>query len=279
MRAIQTMRASAHAGAPLSALGLADIDTGAGAVFALLLCRVAPTCILLSSLAKGRPAVAGPLALAALLAATLLPLAWMPAQQAPTLSPALSASVIAQALGLGLVIALALASPLVALSWLGGALTRSLGLFDGHDGLARCYGALGLALFFAFGGHRMAIEVLAASLHLAPLAGASGPATAVPAGFIALAELAAFAGSALTQALAWALLWAAPFFVSLWLFDGLLALSGRFAGALVLAPMVAPVRVAFGLCLLVAGGAFVVEVFPRALQHAVMALQGLLGST
>lgn len=242
------------------------------ALFVLLWCRVAPACALLASLALRRPVLMGPALVAALVAVTLVPLSV--AAPLTGSQPALSADVlslagIARALGLGLLVALVLAGPLLSMAWFGGAIGRSLGFAGGGEGLARLYGALSAALFFALGGHRMALSVLAGSLQAAPLLGAPGA---------VLSSLPAFVGGALTRALGWALLWAAPFWVSLWLFDGLLALSARFVGTTSGAPMAAPVRVAVGLCLLVAAGAFLVEAFPEALTQALEALGAALAA-
>ncbi|MFI5307844.1 MAG: flagellar biosynthetic protein FliR, partial [Polyangiales bacterium] len=145
------------------ALSQAVLDPQAlahGVALALLLCaRFAPLAWLVPWLVvRGSPATLG-------VAATLvLALCAWPA--AARVAPALSLSAWSlSVLGLrealiGLVYALALALPLLALSWAG----RLYGRFSALDGAESALGTLQLwlavASFFALGGHRVAIGLL-----------------------------------------------------------------------------------------------------------------------
>lgn len=228
-----------------------------GGLFALLWLRLAPSCVLLGSVALRRPALLGPSLLAALLAAALLPLSVSGPGLAVT--DAVVATDVLRGGVAGLTLAIALASPLLATAWFAGAIGRSVGFADGGAALTRLYGALAVALFFSFGGHRTALELHAQGLQALPLTGST---TALS------RQVPAFAGDVLTRALGLSLVWAAPFWLSMWLFDGLAALYGRLVRGAVAGPLLAPLRVAVGLGLLVAGGVFVVDVFPAALEGA-----------
>lgn len=232
--------------------------------FVLLWLRLWPACALLPSAALRRPVLLGPVLLAALGSACLAPLL-------ATGDPVpLSGLVALRELVLGLCFALVVAAPLIALAWFGHALDRSFWAAPtvGSGPLSRLYGAFGLALFFALGGHRVVLSAFMRLLRAAPLGG-------VEPGQLSIAVPVVV--SALAQALTWTLLWAAPFVIGLLLFELLSGLIARFIQRASLLSTASPLRVLWALTVVVLGGAFVADVFPEAIARVATSTATLVG--
>jgi type III secretory pathway component EscT len=177
--------------------------------------------------------------------ATVLVLAlclWPTAASAAPLLPVSLWSLLALGLRealVGLVYALALALPLRALQWSG----ELYGRFSRVPGTETAYGSLqlwlGVAAFFAFGGHRVAIAALAEAIVRRPVGALSS--------LYDLSGVALGSARLVGDAFASALLLALPVAVALGLAELGLLFSLRVAGASGIALALPPARAALGL--------------------------------
>lgn len=228
----------------------------------LLWLRLLPVCVLLPSAAMRRVVVAGPGFVAGLLSVCLVALL-APAPASTGLVPAA-----ARELLVGAAFALSAGAPLLALAWFGHVLDLLVapGQRSEAGALSRLYGAFGLALFFALGGHRLLLAALVGLLGRVPL---GAEAAQFDAG-----RVGAMAGS-LAQALAWTLVWAAPFAGALVGFDLIAGLIARYLDRASFAAAAAPLRTLCGLVLLLLGGAFVADLFPDVVAAAADSARGV----
>ena len=170
---------------------------------------------------------------------------------------------------IGLVYALALALPLFALAWSGRLSGRLLKLPGAEVALGALQQWLGLAAFFALGGHRVAIAVLARGVAERPLG-----AIAAPAG---LAVLALGSARLLADAFASALLIALPVGAALLLGELSLALAARAGSASYAGLVLLPARAAAALLLACVAVLLVSQMLPPLLRAGLASAQHLLG--
>jgi flagellar biosynthetic protein FliR len=232
----------------------------------LLSARFAPLAWLVPWLAvRGSPA---PLGIAATLVLSLC--AWPAAAQ---VVPALPLSAVSLSLlGLrealiGLVYALALALPLLALQWAG----RLYGCFGALEGAEHALGTLQLwlavASFFALGGHRVAIDLLVQGVVRLPVGS--------PSMFQDLGAVALGSARLLGEAFGTALLLALPVAVALGLSELGVALASRMAAVPSATLVLAPARAALGLLVVWIAVLLVVQALPELLQHGLLAVRRL----
>ena len=242
----------------------------AAAVFLLLCARMLPLAFFVTRAGlRGVPALT--LALTVLLGLCLYPTAAAAAPALPSSLFALSALSLREAL-LGLVYAFALSLPLLALSWSGALAGRLSGVAGFEAPLALLQQWFGIAAFFALGGHRVALAVLARAVTERPLAALAGAGPL--SGFEALAL-----GSArlVADAFASALLIALPVGASLLLVELAAVLSMRAAGALLLQHVLVPGRALLLLCVLCLFALFAIQVLPDFFARALYGTQRLFG--
>jgi type III secretory pathway component EscT len=238
------------------------------AVFCLLCARVLPLSLIVAR-AGLRGVAALPLALTLVLALCLYPSAAAAAPVLPSGLLALSVLSLREAL-IGLVYAFALALPLVALTWSGALAGRLSGVAGIEAPLALLQQWLGLAAFFALGGHRVVIAVLARAVSVRPLGS-----------FDALSGIGALAlGSArlVADAFASALLIALPVGAALLLVELGAVLAMRAASAPLLQHVLVPGRALLLLCVLCLFALFAIEALPDFFSRALYGTQRLLGT-
>lgn len=195
---------SAFLGRLLAELGLgelASLPEGAlGATLAIVLARVAPLALIAPWMGGARAPWPLRLGLVGALALALLPAAI--GVTPPSTAPGLVLALVREAL-VGGAFAVAISVPLFALEEAGAVIDRVRG--GTGEALRTWYAMLGAALFFALGGHRVALVALAADLGRTPLGGAlDGPALALGTARIvtsALVLTAAFAAPAVALVL------------------------------------------------------------------------------
>jgi type III secretory pathway component EscT len=211
-------------------------------------------------------------ALTLVLALCLFPSAASAAPALPSGVWALLALSLREAL-LGLVYALALALPLIALTWSGQLAGRMSGVAGADATLGTLQQWVGLAAFFALGGHRVAIDVLAQGLIARPLGALSSGNTLANVGGLAL-------GSArlLADAFASALLIALPVGAALLLAELASALSVRAASAPFVSFAIVPARAALLLFVLCVVALFSLSALPDFFRHGLSGAQHLLGA-
>jgi flagellar biosynthetic protein FliR len=252
------------------ALSQAALDPAALAraiALGLLLCaRFAPLAWLAPWLAvRGSPAPLG-LAVTLLLALCAWPAAAQAAGALPLSLWTLLALGLREAL-IGFVYALALALPLLLLQWAGRFYGRFGGLAFAEHALGTLQLWLGVAVFFALGGHRVALGLLTDSVLRMPVGGAT-----------ALPDLGAVAlGSArlIGEAFATALLLALPVAAAIGLCELGVALAARLATAPGTSLVLAPARAALGLLVVWIATVLLVDVLPELLRHGLGAARGL----
>jgi type III secretory pathway component EscT len=186
----------------------------------LLALRLAPLVLLAPWLAAGYAPRLVQLAITACLVVCLMP-SVLAAPLALPDGPLLLALLAVRELLIGLVLAVALAVPVLAARWGGELIGLSIAGPDQDAPYARFYDLFAAALFVTLGGHRIALAALARSLERAPLAQLSAPSDA----------LQILTGSALLlgDAAVTAILIALPVLIALALTDALLALLARLA--------------------------------------------------
>jgi type III secretory pathway component EscT len=203
------------------------------AVFLLLCARLFPIAWLVPwASVRAAPAFL-PALVTVVLATCLWPVASAVAPLLPSSVLALAALAVREVL-LGLVYAVSLALPMYALQWSGALVGTASMSPEAEQGYATLQRALGVAAFFALGGHRIAIAALADSLARRPI-GLLTP----------LADPSAIArGSAqlLGDAFALAVLVALPVLGALMLAQWLLSVAARAAGAGAFAFALLPLR-------------------------------------
>lgn len=248
--------------APLDPSSLAH----AAAVALLLLARLLPVAWLVPwALVRSAPASL-PLALTVVLAICIWPGAAAHAQQLSLDLPALFPLLLRELL-IGAVHAFALALPLRALEWGGWLQGRFSGLAGAEQSLASLQLWLGLAAFFALGGHRLATAALAQSVISHPL-GRIDP----------LPDLAAIAlGSArmIGDAFATALQLALPLAAALGLSELALGLCARVVSAPWFPPAIAPARALLSMFVIWIGTRALLGTFPQYFRHGLSAAQKL----
>jgi flagellar biosynthetic protein FliR len=238
------------------------------AVAVLLALRVLPLVLLVPWLAVPR----APLALVPAVTAVLVLCLHSPAAAS---APALPlASVTLTALGLrelliGVVYALPLALPLRAIEWSGVLAGRGLGAPFAERALSSLLLTLAAASFFALGGHRVALRMLADELGRVPIGLLRGPAD----------SLALVTGTArlLGDAFALALLLALPALAVLLLVELGVAVAGRSAGARNLDWLLPPLRPALWLVATWVGIALLVQTLPGVFDASLRAARALWG--
>ncbi len=233
----------------------------------LLLARLAPLCWLAPWLAVRRAPAPLALAVTLVLALCLWPVASAGAPALPLALSSLLALSLREAL-LGTVYALALALPLLALEWAG----RLYGRFSGTPGSEHPYAALqlllGVSVFFALGGHRVALRTLADALARRPL-GAPAPLHALPAVALSSARL-------VGDAFASALLLSLPVGAAIGLAELAVALAARSAAGSGLTLALLPGRAALGLLAVWAATLILLGSLPELLTHGLRAARVLL---
>jgi flagellar biosynthetic protein FliR len=256
-----------------SALALRALEPQALAqalALGVLLCaRLAPLAWLVPwAAARNAPPLVS-IALVAVLALCLWPAA---ASAAPVLPLSLLSLLVlaVRELLIGVVYALALALPLRALEWAG----RFAGHFAGAAGAETAYASLqlwlGVAAFFALGGHRVAIAALVHGIVQRPIG--------------VLSPLRDFSGVALGsaslfgEAFASALLIALPVAAALALTDLGVALAARGAAAPTLPLVLAPGRAALALLVVWITIMLLIGSLPEVFEHGLRAARRLWGT-
>jgi type III secretory pathway component EscT len=250
------------------ALAMKGVELQALAVFFLLCARLLPLSLIVSRAGlRGVPAL--PVALTFVLALCLYPSAALAAPVLPGSVLALSALALREAL-IGLVYAFAFALPLLALSWSGALAGRMSGVPGTAEPLALLQQWFGLAAFFALGGHRVVLSVLARSLVARPLSRVD-----------ALSGISALAlGSArlVADAFASALLIALPIGAALLLLELAVALSVRAASASLWLHVIAPGRALLLLAVLCLFAILASAALPDFFSRALYGTQRLFGA-
>lgn len=237
------------------------------ALFALLLVRVLPLCLLAPFLAVGRAPLALSLAIALGLALCLWPAAQAAAPELPLSLLGLALLGVRELL-LGLLYALAFALPLRAFEW-AGALTGRFAFAGADPAYGRLQLLLACAAFFTLGGARLAIATLAEAVARRPigvLADFAPPAIVWPA-------LRLFA-----DAFATALLLAAPVALALLLAEFALAIAARAAAGSALALVVAPARAVLALVVVCMAMRVLLGLLPEHFARGLSAAARLLGA-
>jgi type III secretory pathway component EscT len=244
-----------------------DLDAQALCVSALLCARVLPLAAVTARAAlRGAPLLSVVLALVLVLC--LYPSAAAAAPALPANALALLALSLRELL-IGLVYALALALPLVALGWSGWLSGRFAAVPGSEAALATLQRWFGLAAFFALGGQRVALSVIAHGLSARPLGSltvlsGTGPAL--------LGAVRLFA-----DAFASALLLALPIGAALLLSELGLVLSARAASAPFAQLVLPPARAALLLLVVCIGVLLLSAVLPNFFRHGLLAAARLLG--
>ncbi|MDD9932486.1 MAG: flagellar biosynthetic protein FliR [Myxococcales bacterium] len=239
------------------------------AVLMLLVARMVPLAALVPWLAprEGVPLVG--LALAVVLATALWPTALAGAPVLPTSALTLAALAVREVL-IGAVYAVALALPLLALRWAGGFIDRARGAPE-SESEASALGTLllwlGVLAFFALGGHRVAIDVLAASVAAHPVGVLQAPADP--------ADLALGSARMLAEAFAAALLVALPALAALLIAELALGLSMRLSATLPFSALLPGGRAALGLAMVWVSAAFLLYGLPAAFEESLAAASRL----
>ncbi|MGD8862398.1 MAG: flagellar biosynthetic protein FliR [Myxococcales bacterium] len=251
-------------GAPLSAQELSR----ALAVAFLLAARMAPVATLVPFVAPRAPGPLAP-ALTLVLVAALLPVALASAPVLPASLLVLSALSLRELL-LGLVYALSLSMLLLPLRWAGAFIGRATGaaghgVSDGSLATLLLWG--GVVAFFALGGHRLTIAVLADGLLSAPVGALSAPTDA--------AGLALGAARLFGDALSAAVLIALPVLAALLLAELGVGLSMRLASSVTSAAVVQSARPALALTVLLLSAAMLMARLPEAFRQGLQAASRL----
>ena len=239
------------------------------AVALLLALRLLPLVLLVPWLCVPR----APLALVPAVTVVLVLCLHSPAAAS---APALPfAAVTLAALGLrellvGVVYALPLALPLRAIEWSGVVSARGLGAPFAERALSSLLLTLAAALFFALGGHRVALRALADELGRVPLGLLRGPADSL--------ALATGTAQLLGEAFALALLLALPALAVLLVFELGVALSARGSGARNLDWLLPPLRPALWLAAVWVGVALLVQTLPEIFAAGLRAARVLWGT-
>lgn len=242
------------------------LSAGDATVWILVAARLWPTCFLITAVVARQPRVLASVAISALLAASLWPLSSVPKGAAVSLS--FSDGV--RELFVGMAFALAAATPVLGLVWVGAWFDR---LREGRpaplpcDAFARLYGALALAALFAFGGHRLLLGAFVDTLREIPPFG--------PFDVPRAAALVRLVGGTFGRALGWAVTWAAPVFLGLLVLDLVLGGVRRFARGLPIEFVVAPVRTLGLLSLLAAASVLSLQAYPTAIVWAARSASNL----
>ena len=171
---------------------------------------------------------------------------------------------------LGVVYALPLALPLRAIEWSGVVSGRGLGAPFAERALSSLWLTLGAALFFALGGHRVALRMLADELGRVPLGLLRGPADGL--------ALATGTAQLLGEAFALALLLALPALAVLLVIELGVALAARGAGARNLDWLLPPLRPSLWLAAVWVGVALLVQTLPGIFAHSLRAARALWGA-
>ena len=238
-------------------------------VAVLLAARLLPLALLVPWLAVPR----APIALSFAITAVLVLCLHAPAAASAPVLPfaALSLAAIAlRELLLGLVYALPLALPLRAIEWSGALSGRAFGAPGADRALSSLLLTLSAALFFALGGHRVALRALAGELARDPIGQVHGPGNAF-----------ALVGSALhllADAFALALLLALPALAALFLSELGVALAARGSGARSLPLLLPPLRPALWLAVTWIGVALLVQMLPGIFEQGLRAARALWGT-
>jgi flagellar biosynthesis protein FliR len=171
---------------------------------------------------------------------------------------------------LGVVYALPLALPLRAIEWSGVLAGRGLGMPFAERALSSLLLTLSAALFFALGGHRVALRALADELGRVPLGLLRGPTDSL--------ALATGAAQLLGEAFALALLLALPVLAVLLLVELGVALAARGAGTRGLDWLLPPLRPALWLAAVWIGVALLVQTLPGIFAESLRAARALWGA-
>ena len=239
------------------------------AVALLLALRLLPLVLLVPWLAVPR----APIALVPALTVVLVLCLHAPAAASAPALP-LAAAPIAllglRELLLGVVYALPLALPLRAVEWSGVLSGRALAAPGADRALSSLLVTLAAAMFFALGGHRVALRALADELGRVPLGHMTGPSDA----------LALVSGTAqlLGEAFALAVLLALPVIALLLLGELGVALAARGSSARDLGWLLPPLRPALWLAALWVGIALLAQLLPDVLRAALSAARALWGT-
>lgn len=238
------------------------------AVAVLLAARLLPLALLVPWLAIPRAPLSLSLAVTAVLVLCLQAPAAAAAPQLPFAAATLAALAL-QELLLGLVYALPLALPLYAIEWSGVLSGRALSP-AAERALSSLLLALAAASFFALGGHRVVLRVLAVELGRVPVGRVHAPAdpTALVIG----------AAGLLGEAFALALLLALPVLAAVLLAELGVALAARGSGASNLHFVWPPLRPAIVLAASWIGVALLAQTLPTVFEQSLRAARGLWGS-
>lgn len=243
----------------------------------LLAARLAPVTVLAPWLAMRATPVVVRTAITLALTVALAPIALPAAPALPAGAAAMTLLVAREAL-LGAVFAIASALPLYALDWAGqlvdtwrgASLAEVLAPPTGERSspLGTLYLLMGVALFAALGGHRLAIAAFAEGLHLAPVG--------VPNMSPDPGEIALGATRLVASALAFAAAIAAPAAVALVVMEVALGLISRAAPQIPVFFAGMPLRAAVGLFAMLLSLAVAVGELPAAFRQAIAAASELL---
>lgn len=239
------------------------------AVAILLAARLLPLALLVPWLAVRRAPIALSLAITAVLVLCLHTPAAASAPALPLSAISLAALALRELL-LGLVYALPLGLPLYAIEWSGTLSGRAFGAPGADRALSSLLLTASAALFFALGGHRVALRMLAAELARAPLGQVATPGNAF--------ALVGSAAALLADAFALALLLALPAIAALFLSELGVALASRGSGARSLPLLVPALRPIVWLAVTWIGVALLVQGAPAIFEQGLRSARALWGS-
>jgi type III secretion protein T len=239
------------------------------AVAVLLAARLLPLALLVPWLAVRRAPVALSLAITVVLVLCLHAPAAASAPALPFAAISLAALALRELL-VGLVYALPLALPLHAIEWSGTLSGRAFGAPGADRALASLLLTLSAALFFALGGHRVALRLLAGELARSPLGQVAAPRNPL-----------ALVGSSvqlLADAFALALVLALPAIAALFMSELGVALAARGSGARSLPLLLPSLRPLLWLAVTWIGVALLVQGAPGIFEHGLRAARALWGA-
>jgi type III secretory pathway component EscT len=239
------------------------------AVAVLLAARLLPLALLVPWLAVRRAPIALSLAITVVLVLCLHAPAAASAPALPFAAVSLAALALRELL-LGLVYALPLALPLYAIEWSGTLSGRAFGAPGADRALSSLLLTLSAALFFALGGQRVALRMLAGELARAPLGRVTAPGDAL--------ALVSSAVALLADAFALALLLALPAIAALLLSELGVGLAARGSGARSLPLLLPSLRPIVWLAVTWVGIALLVQGAPGIFERGLRAAGALWGA-
>ena len=242
------------------------------ALGALLLARLFPLGLLVPWLRMRQASLSWSLTIVIALAVALYPTAVSAAPATLPSDPLALAVLAVREVAVGALYALGLSLPLYALGWGGRLIDAMRGArARAHEAspLGQLYLWLGLAAFFALGGHRVALSLLGDGLLRHPPGAAAN---------VSWAKLALGSAGLVADALTLAIMVAIPIALALLLLELTMGAIARSGAALAVDGMLVPARAALGLGFALLGAAVLVGELPAIFQSSLRAFSGMLGS-